>query len=74
MKKQWFLERYPKIADEEIRDPVVIVGLGRPEDISAAATFLCSEDASFITGAILDVDGGLIMGKSPLGLSQMAGA
>jgi 7-alpha-hydroxysteroid dehydrogenase len=46
--------------------------LGRPEDISAAATFLCSEEASFITGAILDVDGGLIMGKSPLALSRLA--
>lgn len=32
---------------------------GRPEDIAAAITFLCSEDASFITGQALGVDGGL---------------
>jgi NAD(P)-dependent dehydrogenase (short-subunit alcohol dehydrogenase family) len=32
---------------------------GRPEDIAAAIAFLCSEDASFITGQALAVDGGL---------------
>lgn len=32
---------------------------GRPEDIAAAIAFLCSEDASFITGQAIVVDGGL---------------
>jgi NAD(P)-dependent dehydrogenase (short-subunit alcohol dehydrogenase family) len=32
--------------------------LGQPEDIARAAAFLCSDEASFITGAILTVDGG----------------
>jgi NAD(P)-dependent dehydrogenase (short-subunit alcohol dehydrogenase family) len=32
--------------------------LGKPEDIAEAALFLCSNAASFITGAILTVDGG----------------
>ena len=31
---------------------------GRPQDIAAAVAFLCSEDASFITGHTLVVDGG----------------
>ena len=31
---------------------------GRPEEIAKAALFLCSEDASFITGSVLVVDGG----------------
>lgn len=32
---------------------------GRPEDIAATVAFLCSEDAAFITGQALAVDGGL---------------
>jgi NAD(P)-dependent dehydrogenase (short-subunit alcohol dehydrogenase family) len=32
--------------------------VGRPEDIAAAAAFLASDDAAFITGAALNVDGG----------------
>ncbi len=35
--------------------------LGDPEDVAGAVRFLCSEDASFITGAVLLVDGGLGM-------------
>ncbi len=33
--------------------------VGRPEDIAHACLFLCSEDAGFITGANLVVDGGM---------------
>jgi glucose 1-dehydrogenase len=32
--------------------------LGLPEDIGRAAVFLCSEDANYITGTVLPVDGG----------------
>ena len=31
---------------------------GRPEDIAAACSFLVSEDASYITGQVLGVNGG----------------
>jgi 3-oxoacyl-[acyl-carrier protein] reductase len=34
---------------------------GRPEDIAGAVRFLCSEEAAFITGEVLMVDGGLGM-------------
>ena len=35
--------------------------LGTPEDVAGAVRFLCSDDASFITGEVLLVDGGLGM-------------
>lgn len=34
--------------------------LGTPEDIAAAYLYLASDDASFVTGTILNVDGGLV--------------
>jgi 3-oxoacyl-[acyl-carrier protein] reductase len=35
--------------------------IGRPEDVAAAVKFLASEDAAYITGAVLDVNGGIYM-------------
>jgi 3-oxoacyl-[acyl-carrier protein] reductase len=35
--------------------------LGDPEDVAGAVRFLCSDESSFITGAVLLVDGGLGM-------------
>jgi 3-oxoacyl-[acyl-carrier protein] reductase len=39
---------------------------GRPEEIAAAIEFFLSEDAGFITGQTLFVDGGASIGRAPL--------
>jgi len=36
--------------------------MGRPEEIAAAVRFLCSPAASFLTGTVLNVSGGAVMG------------
>jgi len=36
--------------------------LGTPEDVARAVAFLASEDASYITGHVLNVNGGMLMG------------
>jgi NAD(P)-dependent dehydrogenase (short-subunit alcohol dehydrogenase family) len=35
--------------------------LGRPEDVAMAVVFLASQASNFVTGHILDVNGGLLM-------------
>jgi NAD(P)-dependent dehydrogenase (short-subunit alcohol dehydrogenase family) len=51
------------LADEDIRQRTIDLTpwgrLGRPEDIAAALTFLASDDADYITGADLIVDGAM---------------
>jgi 3-oxoacyl-[acyl-carrier protein] reductase len=34
---------------------------GKPEEVAYAVSFLASDEAAFITGAVLTVDGGLVM-------------
>jgi 3-oxoacyl-[acyl-carrier protein] reductase len=42
-------------------DHIPLKRIGRPEDVAAAVRFLASEEASYITGHVLDVNGGLYM-------------
>ena len=55
-----------KMEPEELRrvnaEATPVRRVGQPEDIAAAAAFLCSDEASFITGQTLYVDGGRKLG------------
>ena len=45
----------------EIMRMVAVGRTGTPEDIAPAAVFLASDEAAYITGHVLTVDGGLVM-------------
>jgi 3-oxoacyl-[acyl-carrier protein] reductase len=56
MSAQWSEERR-----KEIIASIPLGRLGKPEDVAEAVLFLVSDEASFITGEILDVNGGALM-------------
>src|ERR1700676_3598710 len=53
------------LSEEFKQSAVKTIPLGRvgsPEDVASAVCFLASDDASYITGHVLNVNGGLLMG------------
>jgi NAD(P)-dependent dehydrogenase (short-subunit alcohol dehydrogenase family) len=44
--------------------------IGRPEEVAAAVVWLCSDQAAFITGATLPIDGGKLAGAAPFRSTQ----
>lgn len=48
-------------SNEQIAASIPVGHLGTPQDIAAAVGFLCSEEAGFITGQTLGVNGGSVM-------------
>ena len=46
---------------------------GKPEDVAGLITFLCSEAASYITGEIIGVDGGMLKVQNPYRAFEKSG-
>ncbi|MHB8642516.1 MAG: 3-oxoacyl-[acyl-carrier-protein] reductase [Gaiellaceae bacterium] len=59
--KTQLTEVIPDEARAKMLDLTPLGRLGEPEDVAGAVRFLCSDEASFITGEVLLVDGGLGM-------------
>jgi 3-oxoacyl-[acyl-carrier protein] reductase len=46
---------------QEVIEAIPLKRMGKPEEVAEAALFLASERSSFITGEILNVNGGQLM-------------
>ena len=51
----------PENTLEEYKKAIPLGRIGTPEDVANAVVFLASSDADYITGEVLDVNGGLLM-------------
>ena len=49
-------------AGDKIKNAIPVKRLGKPDDIAYAVLFLATEEAGYITGQVLKVDGGLTLG------------
>jgi NAD(P)-dependent dehydrogenase (short-subunit alcohol dehydrogenase family) len=67
----WQMEGLAAIK-ERVRDAHQLGRFGRPEEVAAAALFLVSDEASFVTGVALPVDGGFTAGHR-FGLAELMG-
>lgn len=54
------MKNVPASAIEPLAKTIPLRRLGKPEDIANAFVFLASDEASYITGVVLSVDGGII--------------
>lgn len=54
-------EGLPDAVKEQMAKEIPLSRMGRPEDVADAVTFLVSDKASYITGQVLHVDGGMVM-------------
>ena len=56
-------QQLPEERRQELMSHVLLGYLGSPRDVAEAVAFLASEEARYITGQVLTVDGGISLGK-----------
>ncbi|MEM7412681.1 MAG: SDR family NAD(P)-dependent oxidoreductase [Myxococcota bacterium] len=65
-------DSFPEVYRERIREQHKLGRFGKPEELAGAALFLASDDASFVHGVALPVDGGFTAGHH-VGVVEMMG-
>ncbi|MFQ5708084.1 MAG: 3-oxoacyl-[acyl-carrier-protein] reductase [bacterium] len=48
-------------ARDNLKSVIPLGRIGNPEDVAAVVAFLASEDANYVTGQVINVDGGMVM-------------
>lgn len=51
----------PEKIKNEYMDNIPLKRFGNPEDVAQLAAFLCSSDSDYITGQVINIDGGMVM-------------
>src|SRR5207253_6075502 len=54
-------EKMTEQAQQALSAQIPLARLGTPDDVAAAAAYLASEEAAYVTGHVLNVSGGLYM-------------
>lgn len=50
------------IAEKQIKEVIPLKRIGKPEEIASVVAFLASDEASYLTGQVIRVDGGISLG------------
>jgi len=54
-------EEMPEQAKKDIESRIPLERLGTPDDVAKVVRFLCSEAAGYVTGQVINIDGGMVM-------------
>ena len=54
-------EKLPQKVRDEILNSIPMKKMGKPEDVANLVSFLVNDDSKYITGQVINVDGGMVM-------------